>query len=546
MDAFMAARSFRDPQTVGAGPLGNQFIASIAEILFEYARHLVYSSKPHSKPRCLTRYKNAVALHPALGPLALRLQQWCDEWLSGISASPPSFDDPFRDTPSAVRDHISQQLRIKVRRVVDIVEREQDRIARGTRDKSSAASATNTAVAGTEGVIASLRNSYEGPGGRHDNDFADVDLIRVAPTHEELICPTEPFLPGNFFGAPHHHPDSSMERLLDIQFRLLREELTLVISNCRVALVNVQHSAPLRTSVQAVMDDLAAPASQKTTLFDLIAKGGGKYRTSSEGGTDSVLFNLYTNVVFSALTPDKRGVTAILIFDTPPGRARASDARSRAAFWEGQGGKRLMQGGLVALVWKDGAGQISAHLGTIASWTGDFKQWAQAHADTVSVRVAFFDPAVELRILETLKNPERDRGATRVLVEASVMFEAVRPFLEGLRRDAATVPFARYLVHQPVETLKGLEIDPPMYARAPGFSFQLKSLFDPGAEVEDLLLSVNDPQSVETARSALHSGSRLDPSQADAIIAALTSEVALIQGPPGTGKVRGVMHLLNF
>jgi hypothetical protein len=73
---------------------------------------------------------------------------------------------------------------------------------------------------------------YEGPGEirskgpRHDNDFADISEIRVAPTHEELVCRTPPFLPGNFYEAPHHLETGSMARLLDIQFRLLREDLT--------------------------------------------------------------------------------------------------------------------------------------------------------------------------------------------------------------------------------------------------------------------------------------------------------------------------------
>jgi hypothetical protein len=60
-------------------------------------------------------------------------------------------------------------------------------------------------------------------------DFVDIASIRVAPTSQELSCRLEGFLPANLYDAPHPLPAGSMERLLDIQFRLLREELTCVV-----------------------------------------------------------------------------------------------------------------------------------------------------------------------------------------------------------------------------------------------------------------------------------------------------------------------------
>jgi hypothetical protein len=62
-------------------------------------------------------------------------------------------------------------------------------------------------------------------GPRHDNDFEDIQTIVIPPTQDEMLSPSAPFLPANIPGAPHHLPAESMERLLDIQFRLLREEL---------------------------------------------------------------------------------------------------------------------------------------------------------------------------------------------------------------------------------------------------------------------------------------------------------------------------------
>jgi hypothetical protein len=77
-----------------------------------------------------------------------------------------------------------------------------------------------------------LIHTYEPPGtlrdggARHNNDFTDIRDIRISPTHEELLCPLLPYLPVFLPTAPHHLPEGSMERHLDILFRLLREELT--------------------------------------------------------------------------------------------------------------------------------------------------------------------------------------------------------------------------------------------------------------------------------------------------------------------------------
>jgi hypothetical protein len=94
----------------------------------------------------------------------------------------------------------------------------------------------------------------EGPGAlreggpRHDNDHVYIEDICIIPTHQELVgalyslsdivshdcliklCKSPPYLPANIFGAPHLFAESSMERLLDVQYRLYREELMSVNS----------------------------------------------------------------------------------------------------------------------------------------------------------------------------------------------------------------------------------------------------------------------------------------------------------------------------
>ncbi|TFK44429.1 hypothetical protein BDQ12DRAFT_672980 [Crucibulum laeve] len=507
MDAMMTARSFKDPNLPGASfkePLGSQILASLTTLFFE----------------SLTRFKNATATYPRLIIIVRRLHEWMQIWEDGISSDNPVFDSVFKDK-AAAREHIVTHLKGKMGRLVSIVDREQAKLNRNL-NQVDASIPANRELA-DEGTVAALRITYDGPGAlrsqgpRHDNDFVDIEDIRIAPTHQELVSRIAPFLPANLYSAPHPLPPESMERLLDIQVRLLREELT----------------APLRTSIQLVRDDLLNH-SKKTQLAELIAKHGGKYRSFADA-QDSIMFNVYSNVKFFSLTPDRRGLSVTISFDAPPGRARSSQSRARVAFWEGMSGKRLMQGGLIALVWKKGA-HVTVHLGILASSLKELTASAKQNADSVSARIVFFDPDVELRILDTIRHPAGERQLdSRVLVEAPVMFEAIRPFLEALRVEPESLPFKEYLVHRPYNYFRTCTIAPPKYARVPGFSYQLASLFPPEAGVADLKMVVSDPTSVAAARLALQR-SRLDLSQADAVVDALCREVALIQGPPGTGK----------
>lgn len=111
-----------------------------------------------------------------------------------------------------------------------------------------------------------------------------------------------------------------------------------------------------------------------------------------------------------------------------------------------------------------------------------------------------------------------------------MFFEGFHPFLEALKRDPECLPFSRYLRHQSREELSQIEVDPRAYSLTPGFSFELKDLFPLSAGVRSLRLTTSNPHSISDTRSQLVNASRLDASQANAIIDSLTKEVALIQG----------------
>ncbi|KAG6900492.1 hypothetical protein C0993_009802 [Termitomyces sp. T159_Od127] len=485
---------------------------------------------------CFTRFKNSSATHPKLNIVVRHLQAWQNLWITGISASPPDFDDPFKSTSQATRDHITGYLKAKVQRLVNIVDREQakiDKVARQTRRIPNSSLGTNHG----EGILSALHLSYDGPGEnsrlgvpRHDNDFVYIEDIRIAPTHEELISTATPFLPANLHGAPHPHPDETMQRLLDIQFRLLREELT----------------APLRTSVQLICEDFRGQRKRKemnNQLDAILKKRGGRYHglVDTQG---TVMSYVYTGVQFISLKPDRRGLSIGFSFDTPPGRARSSQVRVRQASWEGMSGKRMMQGGLVALIWKCGL-RVDVHLGILASSVKEIAESVQKNKDRTAARVVFFDPKIELHILNIIRDGHLQHDSTAILVESSVMFETIRPFLDALKfAEPETIPFSRYLVHRPLGYFRDVGVHSPRYTQNPGFAYQLAPLFSPEAGVDDLKLHVNDRESVAFARHQLRR-SRLDPSQAEAIVDALTREVALIQGPPGTGKTFTGIELLR-
>lgn len=167
-----------------------------------------------------------MATYPRLVTLVTNLRLWFDQWSTGVFSSPVTFDNPFQSIEGPVRDLLVNALREKVNRLESIVNRELGKETRSSSRKNAPGGPSN------EGLLAALHSTYDPPGDlrldgrRHDNDFVDIYDIRVAPTHQELMCRVQPFLPASMFDAPHPAPAESIQRLLDVQFRLLREELT--------------------------------------------------------------------------------------------------------------------------------------------------------------------------------------------------------------------------------------------------------------------------------------------------------------------------------
>ncbi|KAI1303510.1 P-loop containing nucleoside triphosphate hydrolase protein [Xylaria venustula] len=75
-----------------------------------------------------------------------------------------------------------------------------------------------------ENLIAGHPPKSSGPGGRHDNDFAEINKIAIIPTADELSAKT-PYLPrAHETNVLAQRPDG-LSYHLDSQFRLLREDM---------------------------------------------------------------------------------------------------------------------------------------------------------------------------------------------------------------------------------------------------------------------------------------------------------------------------------
>ncbi|CAE6488071.1 unnamed protein product, partial [Rhizoctonia solani] len=511
MRKCMTARSFKDGSYSCSG---KQVFKVLFVTLFEY----------------LTRFKDSPITNPGVRDFTEQIVAWFDEWLVALAATPP-FQDECRTYDEEKREFIIENLRRDKEKILRVVQRGQTVVTNSeVRMPYELLGDVDPAI-----VAALERNfDFDGPGElcengpRHDNDFEEIELIRVAPTRDELLCEDDPYLPPNFFEAPHFHEPRSVDRLLDIQFRLLREELTSVALYCvlvdlgpDMTYVDDYFRSPIRLAVQLMAEDLKKSKSGQTTLSKLLTSKGGRYAGPATA-RESIIFSVFTGITFKPLQLSNRGISAGIEFDTPPGKARSDKPGARMEYWEQVTKKRLSQDGLVALIWKDHIGNVDIYVGTVASSGRDLVECSRQTKgkDRVSIRVSFFDAKANVRIVQALQS-RRSSNDTRLLIEAPVFYEGIRPFLEALKREPELLPFGQYLSLQSKDELAQTNISPPLYSRTPGFSYELKDLFPQAAGVRSLKLNTRDPDSIINARAQLIRASRLDPSQADAVVDSL-------------------------
>lgn len=182
----------------------------------------------------MTRFKNVVAQHECVGAFIHQLAQWIDVWAFGAqgpaSITSNSMDPRLDALDRNRREFIVNHIKRRINLCVSIVSRESSAVEQTTQQRIDRENVAKEASQEKDQLFM-LQAYYTGPGElreggrRHDNDFVSIQDIKVAPTDGELLCHIPPFLPANIPNGPHPLPADSMGRLLDIQFRLLREEL---------------------------------------------------------------------------------------------------------------------------------------------------------------------------------------------------------------------------------------------------------------------------------------------------------------------------------
>lgn len=139
----------------------------------------------------------------------------------------PSFEDVIGRVNARARHAVVALVQEHIDTLVFTLKCVYEKAARARRP----AGPSLPAIHRSKALASRLLQTYDPPGHlrpegrRHDNDFADISRIRVVPTADELASSSSPYIPPTLVEAPHHLPANSMERHLDIQFRLLREEL---------------------------------------------------------------------------------------------------------------------------------------------------------------------------------------------------------------------------------------------------------------------------------------------------------------------------------
>lgn len=332
-------------------------------------------------------------------------------------------------------------------------------------------------------------------GVRHDNDHDDVSLISILPTASEVQSDRPEYLPLKYPRSLHL---GGLEGLIDRHFRLLREDTV----------------GQLRDTVRAEAESL---------------QGSSVPACTSKKGKQTSRRHAYREVrLMQVMFSRVAGLRARLTFLQPKAVAKKSE-QMRRQWWEHS--RRLRPDALLCLV--DAMQNVTFF--TVCDEANENRP------DGRCSKLLYGDPARASVIVRLVQPHELDierlvislsshTSGAHVLCEfPGILLSSFYPTLEALQKMSETLdlPFAEIIAPSDTQFRTG-DMEPPSYARKPGFRFDLRSL----VRNEHLELSINEGFNY----AALAAKSLLDEAQQTAVVKALTRKLALIQGPPGTGK----------
>ncbi|CAG8676728.1 2955_t:CDS:2, partial [Acaulospora colombiana] len=251
--------------------------------------------------------------------------------------------------------------------------------------------------------------------------------------------------------------------------------------------------------------------------------------------------SVYTKVKFSDIIIDRnKGISCQVTF-TPP--KILNTMKERKEYWNKS--KKLKHGNLVCLLWPNEdidsnkrkltcSTEYSLFFGTVTRRDEKMLSEEQRNA---KIDICFADISVFSIAIWNISRKNVSDGIVKhgFMVESTdLLFENSKSILKTLQKAPPEVfPFERYLAPKTDEVMM-TDIGPPIYARAPDFKYDLSVLLND--KNQKLYLKTGDTRSEDNAVRILKDHSKLDETQSQALVSALTREIALIEGPPGTGK----------
>ena len=338
---------------------------------------------------------------------------------------------------------------------------------------------------------------------RHDNDFDLISKISILPTHDEVGCTRNPYLPINDISAPHFLDGPS--RLFDLNFRLLREDMI----------------GPLRMAVMTILQKLnpGAPISKQLSHRD-------RLHDPNIAST-----RLYFDIRVESASFSKRSGLIFRLGFRQPKHLERSPPNIRKGYWEAT--KSLDKGSLLCLV--SNAPGCQCFL-TVTEKDPKLLIQDVGWCRTDVIPEGKGDKSQEILLNHIHRNQASDSLA---LVEfPGVMLAAYKTILESLqaRSKHPFLPFSDILCPTPSERQdydpanSVLSVRPPLYALEHGFRFDLQPLKNKDASAEPLFLpSESSPDDPEIL-AQLEKQTTLDFGQCKGLVAGLTRELALIQG----------------
>lgn len=349
------------------------------------------------------------------------------------------------------------------------------------------------------------RLSADGP--RHDNDHADIAQIQIMPTYQEIKATRSEYLPTNDTSTWHL---PGIRGRLDREFRLLREDTI----------------GQLRDAIHDIL---------------------GPVRDHSK---NSARTSAYEDAEVTDVAIDRHNGLELEVQCRQPYMIFNMSEQDRRTWWDQN--KRLQVGALVCVL--DTAGTIQ--FCTVAESTlrteeddkakkrkdaGEELDQAGKEPRTLSFSRDFL--YVRLHLVDHSR-AELDRTlrwckgigpcAIKRLVEfPGVLLASFKHTLEALQKlsENPDLPFSDLIAPETRTSRAGpCAVSPPLFARAPGFMYDLGCLMKNGTK--DLSANLD---SIPTADEVTVKTS-LDLTQSQALLNTLSRELSLIQGPPGTGK----------